>query len=372
MRIGILTLHSGANYGGTLQCYALYRLLNNLGHKVEVIDYIPSQKTGLIKRLFYAITSIRNANDIKNLISRTTLTDSNKTVSSLLVRKFDDFRKSNLKLSTRVDETTIANINDIYDAIIVGSDQVWSSFVRNKLTYFGDWYPKFSGRLISYAACATNNKYPILRKKFISNLLSRFDAISVRDKISGEIISKLTGRFPKIVQDPTILYDFNDIDFSTPIIHNPYIFVYILGKEINGTTKHAIELLKNNLNCDFEIIASNIYGESCNYADNTITSLSPFEWLNLIKHANIVFTDSFHASVFAMKFRANLISYYAEENRASRLKDLFQTANLSSFLITDIEQIIPAINAIKSKSQYNYFRDFDKTDSLSFLIENLK
>lgn len=372
MRIGILTLHSGANYGGTLQCYALYRLLNNLGHSVEVINYIPTQRTDFLKRFFYAITSIRNFNDIMNLISRTTIADSNKIVSPLLVRKFDAFRKSNLKLSARVDETSIANINDNYDAIIVGSDQVWSSFVRNKLTYFGDWTPKYSGRLISYAACATNDKYPIIRKKSIGKLLSRFDAISVRDKMSGEFVSKLTGQFPRIVQDPTILYEFNDIDISTPIISNPYIFVYVLGKEINGTIKRALELIKNKLNYDFKIISSNIYGEACNYADNTITTLSPFEWLNLIKHAKIVFTDSFHASVFSIKFRTNLISYYVEENRASRLKDLFETVNLSSFLITDSEQIIPAINAIKSKSQYTNFRDFDKTDSLSFLIENLK
>lgn len=372
MRIGILTLHSGANYGGTLQCYALYYLLCDFGHKVEVIDYIPSQRTGLIKRLFYAITSIRNINDIKDLISRTALIDANKKESSRLVRKFDDFRKSNINFSARVDETTIASLNNRYDAIIVGSDQVWSSFVRNKLTYFGDWSPKYTGRLISYAACATNDKYPIIRKKDIGKLLSRFDAISVRDKISGKIVSKLTGQFPKVVQDPTILYDFNNIDLFTPIVSDPYIFVYVLGKEINGTIKHTLEIIKSNLNCDFKIIASNIYGESCNYADNTLTSLSPFEWLNLIKHADVVFTDSFHASVFSMKFRTNLIAYYIEENRASRLIDLFQTANLSSFLITGSEQIRPAINAIKSKSQYTHFRDFDKTDSLSFLIESLK
>lgn len=371
MRIGILTLHSGANYGGTLQCYALYRLLCDLGHNVEVIDFVPTQRTDLIKRLLYAITSIRNITDIKNLISRTTRIEP-KVVAPLLVSKFDDFRKSNIKLSSSVDELTIANVNENYDAIIVGSDQVWSSFVRNKLTYFGDWSPKYTGCLISYAACATNDRYPIVRKKFIGKLLARFDAISVRDKMTSEIVSKLTGYSPTIVQDPTILYDFNNIEISTPIISNPYIFVYVLGKEINGTIKHALELMRNYMKCNLKIIASNIYGESCVYADKTLTSLSPYEWLNLVKHAQIVFTDSFHASVFAMKFRANLISYYVEENRASRLKNLFESTNLSSFLVTNTNQIVNLLPKIRSKSQYDNFIDFDKKSSISFLIENLK
>ena len=41
MKIGILTLHYGANYGGTLQCLALYNILKRAGNEVEVIDFQP-------------------------------------------------------------------------------------------------------------------------------------------------------------------------------------------------------------------------------------------------------------------------------------------------------------------------------------------
>ena len=39
MRVGILTFHRAHNYGAVLQCYALQKVLKNLGHEVQVIDY---------------------------------------------------------------------------------------------------------------------------------------------------------------------------------------------------------------------------------------------------------------------------------------------------------------------------------------------
>lgn len=39
MKIGILTFHRAHNYGAVLQCYALQKTINGLGHKADVIDY---------------------------------------------------------------------------------------------------------------------------------------------------------------------------------------------------------------------------------------------------------------------------------------------------------------------------------------------
>ena len=40
MKVGILTLHNTTNYGATLQAYALWHYVSNLGIDVEVIDYL--------------------------------------------------------------------------------------------------------------------------------------------------------------------------------------------------------------------------------------------------------------------------------------------------------------------------------------------
>ena len=38
MRIGILTFHSQLNYGGVLQCWALKKALEDMGHEAVVLD----------------------------------------------------------------------------------------------------------------------------------------------------------------------------------------------------------------------------------------------------------------------------------------------------------------------------------------------
>ena len=50
MKIGILTFHRAINFGAVLQCYALYRTLSDMGHDVEVVDYIVSLYIGRISR----------------------------------------------------------------------------------------------------------------------------------------------------------------------------------------------------------------------------------------------------------------------------------------------------------------------------------
>lgn len=41
MKIGILTFHCAHNFGAVLQCYALYNILNSMGHNTYIINYRP-------------------------------------------------------------------------------------------------------------------------------------------------------------------------------------------------------------------------------------------------------------------------------------------------------------------------------------------
>ena len=52
MKIGILTIHDSPSYGGSLQCFALWKYITEMGYDCEVIDlhrpyahkdYIPSK-----------------------------------------------------------------------------------------------------------------------------------------------------------------------------------------------------------------------------------------------------------------------------------------------------------------------------------------
>lgn len=322
MRIGILTLHSGANYGGTLQCVALYSVLKEMGNDVEVIDFTPTQIAPIHKRFLYNLTCCRSWSDIVEFASRSLYNKGIRhSVNKNLVEVFDSFRQKKLTFSPKVNEQTISLLNDRYDCIVVGSDQVWSSFVRDKLTYWGDWNPKYNGRLVSYAACATSDEYPMIRRGFMQNLLKRFNAISVRDRITQSLVEKLTKQEVPVVLDPTFLYGFDEF-VSESLYSQPYIFVYVLGAEIKGGNDAALDIVKKKIGTPCQVIAATTYDDDIAYADITLKNISPDVWVNLIAHAQFVFTDSFHGSVFSIKNKTPFVAYYAEKSRASRLLDL--------------------------------------------------
>ena len=53
MKIAVITLHRIVNYGSVLQTYATQKILEKLGHQVEIIDYCDERMTmkGMLRRI---------------------------------------------------------------------------------------------------------------------------------------------------------------------------------------------------------------------------------------------------------------------------------------------------------------------------------
>ena len=360
MKIGILTLHSGANYGGTLQCIALYNLLKNNGHIVEVIDFKPTLTASWFKRLLYNISSVRCIGDLEKLFRKKT--ESCKVLNKNLTSVFDEYRQNELRFSASCNELSISKVAGGYDIIVVGSDQVWSSTVRTHLTYMGDWIPMFHGKLYSYAACAVTRKYPIIRKSKIRHLLDKFEVLSVRDKSSKEFVCDfLLSREVRIDLDPTLLYSFEN---TLPTFEDKesYILVYVLGKEMQEGNKIAIDMIKKNVG-EVKVLAITIYDEDVTYADTTIKNATPTQWLAYIKNACFVFTDSFHGEVFSILFKKRFYVYYVEENRASRIIDLSKLFHVEDRVVTETKKMNIHVMSEISFSDYEKM----KQESLNYI-----
>lgn len=344
-KIGLLTYHYSNNYGGVLQSYSLYKYLESKGFEVEIINYIPSYVN--LENIFYAtglrknIFKMKKADiiPISNLINRISI---KKKYSKSIVRKFNSFRNKNMRISSHVDENDLHTVLNDYKTIIVGSDQVWSPGERSKKIYFLD-YDKFQGQRISYAADSTiehiNNKhYENLRRS-----LNNFDAISVRNEHSFQFVKKVTNVDAEIVVDPTLLWDFKNIDdhIDDHLYSEGYILVYVLGKEIDGSNTQLIKKIREKYG-DLKVIAITIPTRKfnkCNYADEVVYDLGPEGWLNLFKKATFVLTDSFHGTLFSLKFKRPFLAYYAEKLRATRFIDLGKRYGISDFIINDIDEI---------------------------------
>lgn len=327
MRIGILTFHNGNNYGGILQCYALQQTFVSLGHSVEIINYSSTHSLSIwnkIKAKLATIDSLKSLYGLlKDLFRKGNTAKFDEYLNKQSLQVFDRFRSNYLNLSPVLTTETIGEYtNRHFDLIVVGSDQVWTPLFDSPLAYMIEWEPQFKGKRMSYAACSAYKDLRGSRKKKIKSCLEKFDLITVRDNTTQQLVNNVLGKEPLIVPDPSLLYPYEE--FIKEEEREPYILTYILGSEIIGGHKKALDKIKAKIG-DLPVYSIII---PCNshdieaYADKAFATLSPAEWVNLFYHASYVYTDSFHAIMFSLKFKKLFAAYYRNKVRSSRLLDL--------------------------------------------------
>lgn len=334
--IGIITHRGNYNYGGLLQALALQRWLSSQGFDVEIINLHKMQLTGskLGRSIRALLTPLKT---LKKLTKRVT----NQQPPKSFMQIFKNFRESaKMKYSSEVLPNTIGEITKKYDAIIVGSDQVWCYKYARPLIFFIQWKPAYKGRMLSYAACSPDMDIPWYNKGIISKQLKQFDEISVRDVNTQQWVQTMCNRKPLVVADPTLLYDFEDV-VGLNKINEPYIFAYILGSEICGGHDSIIKEICERYGAIkvIGIAIPNKSNEVEKFADKVIYDASPKDWLTLIKYATFVYTDSFHGCMFSLKFKKQFIAFYAQQSRASRLIDIRDRYGLEYAIVSSVSEI---------------------------------
>ena len=348
MKIGILTFHFGNNYGGILQCYALQQILKSLGHDVEIINYKPIEKS-FTKKVFNKLKTVYSLRVFLQLIidyiikkRHQSYNPENLSVDKKnILKEFDRFRDEYLNITKNVNENNIADMTMKYEAIIVGSDQVWTSLYDKYPIYFLDWIPGFKGKKISYAACSAHHSVQGNRARYLKKILSEFELITVRDHTTANLIKQITGKTPDIVADPTCLYSFDEF-ISKAESREPYILTYILGSEIPGGHAAVLQKIKSSYG-EMKVISILIPGGENTielYSDEVYKDISPEKWVDLFSKATFVYTDSFHGVMFSTKFKKQFLAYYANTIRASRLIDLKERFNLKDVIVDSVDNVV--------------------------------
>jgi hypothetical protein len=328
-KVGILTFHFGYNYGGVLQSYALMKILQSLGYETKIIDChsksVFSFLIGLplvfpIKSLRLLLQKIRYHHGCKKTFGR--------------------FRKENLQCTKRISSNKIASVANLFDIIVVGSDQVWNPSQQKKNVYFLDWKPSFKGEKISYAPCCAINKVQDGYKEKIKVALQDFDFISVRNLETFDFVKNLISYEPPIVADPTLLYDFVEFKKDRLISHN-YILTYILGDEIQDGHRTVLDNIKAKFPQTpvYSIVLTENNPQIFNWTDKILYNVSPNDWINLIACSSFFYSDSFHGILFALKYRRPFIGFYKEVSRASRFVDLKNRYGLEKQIIKSASEL---------------------------------
>ena len=337
-KIGVLTYHNSDNFGAVLQCYALQEYLSSKNYDVEIINFKPKRN-----KVVQLLSDIKNHfKYVKNNFSLTTFYLGIFQFKELLnqTKKFNLFRSNWLKISKLYDARITNHDFSDYDVIITGSDQIWNSINGHFKSYFLIGYENFQGKKIAYAACRGVKKVLDEDLKILNKALNLYDWIGVRDDQTKKFVKQVSNSAAKIVCDPSMLIDYSKIVNENSPFEFKYILVYVLGNEIKGNHLNVISQIKTE-HPDAKVVAAYLTKKNPNHfswADIHIYNAGPIEWLNLIKHTEFFYTDSFHGILFALKFKRDFLAYYSEEKRASRLIHISKRLEIGDRIVSNFEQ----------------------------------
>lgn len=356
-KLGLCACYSHKNYGSQLQSYATTVELKKRNIDYEIIRYkkkiTPLLLAKAMPRLFNPV--FINDRIIETSQKKLMLKLHSQLAEQNAVRNaaFDKFSESRFKKLSPVyygyDE--LKRQSEKYTAVMVGSDQLWSpsGITSNfyNLMFASDGCTK-----ISYATSFGVSQIEQRYHKIYKNFLDRLDFISVRENSGKAIVDGLSVNNAIVVCDPVILLDADEWLEEIPnkrLYDEPYIFAYFLGKSQeyrNAVTKFSKE---KNLKIVTEIHMDSYNKADEGFGDYTPFDIGPTEFVNLIRNAEYVFTDSFHGSVFSMLYKKqfsvfNRYSNDSVSSKNSRIDSFCETYGLKdrrfSGDINDVENAI--------------------------------
>lgn len=354
-RIGIVSCYFQHNYGSMLQALATQMALDKLNYENETVDISGfNHEIKKAKLLYFAKASLTS--DIllsklgmaKNVLIKKFSKNEYAAMSRIRAEKFDDFSKKWFRKSPKY--TSKKELGDSckenYSSVLVGSDQLWLPGNIAADYYTLNFVPE-TVNTIAYATSFGQSSLPKDSARKAALFLKKIRHIGVREESGQKLVKELAGRDVPAVCDPTLLFtgeEWLSIQKDEPIVEDKYILCYFLGN--NPPHREFAKRLRQATGC--KIVALTHLDEFVKsdegYADETPYNVDPADFLNLIRNATYVCTDSFHCSVFSMLYKKVFFTFrrYARKTKSStnsRLDTLFRLAGVSGRILEGTEDI---------------------------------
>lgn len=370
-KVGIVTYHHYYNYGTALQAFALQKAIDSIeGFQSEIIDYRAYEEKRLSK-LQLILVRLRRLPVYLFEWKRVRALRKYASVLSEKNPKFDCFFKDILIQSKKTynsyDELKTDNLD--YDVLVTGSDQTWSP----KIGFFPAFFLEFGKKnalRIAYAPSIGVSKLSVEEEKYLNLHLQSFEAISCREKLGTDILSKvIKGKEIINVLDPTFLLTKDDWDeiVVKPSIKGDYILCYFIGHKTYY--RDIAQQLSNDLGLPLYFIPVSWQDMGKGY--NLVADTGPREFLGLISGARLVLTDSFHGTAFSINYRKSFYAFTKIEGGKnasdnSRLFDILSKLHLEdrlfytvcSIKFTDVDYTkVEMALEVERKKSFSFLKD---------------
>ncbi|MBQ8479034.1 MAG: polysaccharide pyruvyl transferase family protein [Akkermansia sp.] len=362
-KILILTHPLTGNYGGLLQAYASYTVLNALGGNAYIYRYQPDD------------LPVKSFNWLKYYGS---------LLKSILGRKGNPIWRS-LYIANKfvgklnfVDESQVG-LDDGDIRYYVGSDQVWRATYCRKMRSAEYYFLNFAAaaqrrKSIAYAASFGVDEWEGNEAETLAcaKLVQEFKAVSVREVSGVAICKKVLGVDAVQMPDPTLLLERVEYENiinkgKTRTNKSPLLSTYVLDK-----SPEIVQLLHacaGAMNLDQQVLLPN--RGAVKWQDRM--ALTVPQWLRYIRDSKYFITDSFHGCVFAIIFNKPFVCLGNKSRGSARFDTLLRRFGLEDRLITlsSVSQLQQVLQTPIDWAQVNEKLSFERERGINFLKANL-
>lgn len=388
-KIGIAAVTYKDNFGSALQTYATQYTLERLGFDAKIFEIKGVHKGIMIKKVIYYLGRLMDPVEAKylfaNLFSRSrkkTSVSGDHFAKDMQTRnlKYKEFNKKwNKMLPLCKGWNGLTKQASEMDFVVVGSDQLWrpSNIVGcyYTLEFVPDKVPK-----ISFSTSFGVPELPSRLHRHAKKFLSRFSHISVREDSGRDIVKAESGRDATVVCDPTMMLtaeEWRHIQDEKPFAVGKYILCYFMGD--NPEHREFAKKLKEKTGCR---IIGLLHGATYiasdeDFADEKPYNVGPSEFINLIRNAEYICTDSFHGSVFCILNQRPFFSFrrWPDTSKFSandRLYTLLRFTGLENRMLHGNEDVEACINDKIDYGEVLKRVDIKRKESMDFLMNALK
>lgn len=362
MKVGILTLPLHTNYGGILQAYALQTVLERMGHEACVLN--KSQMKRLPSNWFLAL--------LKRAVKKFVLRRKVRVFAESYHNKYYPLMSQNTQpfIEKYIKQHIVQSLLDVeekdYDAIVVGSDQVWRPCCFRPMwnasmeLAFLEFSKSWNIKRIAYAASFGSDlwEYNSQETEECKKLAKLFSVISVREQSGVSLCKDYLNANAVVVPDPTMLLSKEDyvslIESSNVPPSSGKLLCYVLDE--TPEKKDLIELVSKKKNLRPFRVNSKIEDTFAPVEERIQPPVE--QWLRGFYDADFIVTDSFHACVFSIIFEKPFIVYGNPSRGMARFESLLSLFGLENNLITSLSDYKDDCGIkVTSLDAVNHFRE---------------
>ncbi|MRJ46919.1 polysaccharide pyruvyl transferase family protein [Fundicoccus ignavus] len=311
-KIAIITLNGYFNYGNRLQNYALEKTLEKMDYKVETIkiERRPNKRSlmnSYARKIYHFIKFLIPGSKYKTNQRRE--------------KYFKDFSLHYINETKKTYEITenLSSLRNIYDAFVIGSDQVWNPSMNRLSSAFFAQFANQNQRN-TYAASFGVTELGENEKNKYKKWINEIPNISVREQGGADLIKELTGREVPVHVDPTMLLtkeEWLQIGKPAPKTDKEFLLTYFLGG-IPEEYRNQINRIAEDYNLNIINLGDN--------NDYTIYETGPSEFIDYIHNCKVFCTDSFHGVAFSILLEKDFIVFERQggANMNSRIETILE------------------------------------------------